>query len=131
MYDHSSSRISSTRLRKARFFKKAGTFIVVLLIAAFGMVYVWQRVQVIAIGYQIEALKKEKDELLRTNKALDIETATLTSPERIDAIARHDMGMTDALDTQLVVVKLVKKGPGAGAGAARRAEKPKAAPGKS
>ena len=131
MYDHSSSRISSTRLRKARFFKKAGTFIAVLLIAAFGMVYVWQRVQVIAIGYQIEALKKEKEDLQRTNKALEIETATLASPDRIDAIARNDMGMKDAQDTQLVVVKLVKKGAGREADGRSRALRVKPAPGRS
>src|SRR5512135_2486444 len=93
MHDHSSSHLSSLRLRKRRLFKKAGVYSVILLSAAFLLFYVWQRVQVISIGYQIEELKKEKDSLARTNRNLTIEAASLTSPDRVEAIANSAIGM--------------------------------------
>lgn len=110
MYEHSSNHLSSLRLKKRRLMKKAGTASLVLLLSAFGFVYVWQRVQVIKTGYEIEALKKEKEALLTTNKGLLIESATLTSPDRIETIASKDIGMRPPGDGQVVMVKRVERG---------------------
>lgn len=131
MHEHSSSHLSSLRLRKRRFFKKAGTYSVILLSAAFLLFYVWQRVQVVSTGYQIEALKKEKDSLARTNRNLTIEAASLTSPDRVEAIASSAIGMRTPMDTQIILVKRVNKGGKGVPDAARKAEGPKSGPGRS
>ena len=110
MTSHMTSHISGLRLRRARFVKKAGAFALIFMISALAMVYVWQRVQVIAMGYQVEDLKKERDELKRVNKGLQIETASLTSPDRIVAIASKDIGMKPATEDQVVLVKRVARG---------------------
>ena len=107
---HMTSHISGLRLRRARFVKRAGAFALILMITAMAMVYVWQRVQVIAMGYQVEDLKKERDELKRVNKGLQIETASLTSPGRIEEIASRSIGMKPASENQVVLVKRIAKG---------------------
>lgn len=131
MHDHSSSHLSSLRLRKQRFFKKAGVYSIILLSAAFLLFYVWQRVQVISIGYQIEALKKEKDSLSRTNRSLTIEAASLTAPDRVEAIASSEIGMKTPRDTQIILVKRVDRGGKAVPDAASKAEGPTSGPGRS
>ena len=131
MHDHSSSHLSSLRLRKRRLFKKAGTYSIILLSAVFLLFYVWQRVQVISVGYQIEALKKEKDSLSRTNRSLTIEAASLTSPDRVEAIASSEIGMRTPGDTQIILVKRVNRGGKAIPDAARKAEGPMSGPGRS
>ncbi len=131
MHDHSTSRLSTMRLKKLRLFKKAGSFALIFAVSAFALVYVWERVQVISIGYQIEALKKEKDALIKVNKGLQIEAASLTSPDRIETIAGKDIGMKPAASEQIILVKRVHKGAGKSAGDARRADRPAQAPGKS
>jgi cell division protein FtsL len=109
--------------------KKAGIIGLVLVLSAFGFVFVWQRVQVIKTGYEIEALKKERDALRTTNKSLLIETATLTSPERVEAIARKNIGMRQPQDEQLVMVKRVDRGNGpAPAGPQRQVKRPGSGP---
>ena len=131
MYEFSSSSISSLRLKKKRFMRRTGVFALILSVACFSLVYVWQRVQVISTGYKVEALKKERDELLRTNKSLQIEAATLTSPGRISEIARGSIGMKPAEYTQVVLVKKIKRGAGTAPDKNHQAEQAGSTPGRS
>ncbi len=133
MLEHSLSCLSSIRIKKARLARRLGVFAAVFAVAAFCMVYVWQRVQVIKVGYQIEALKKEKAGLLRENKDLQIESSTLASPARIESIADSDIGMHVPKTGQIVLVEKASRPVGAAgtpvSGAASAAAE-KAAPGK-
>jgi cell division protein FtsL len=131
MHDHSTSRLSTIRLRKLRLVKKAGSFFLIFVLSAFALVYVWERVQVISEGYEIEKLKKDKDALVKENKGLQIEAATLTSPDRIEAIAGKNIGMKQAGSEQLILVKRVGKGRGPTADRTRHADRPATSPGKS
>ncbi len=131
MHDHSSSHLSSLRLKKNRLFRKAGTYSVILLSAVFLLFYVWQRVQVISIGYEIESLKKEKESLARTNRSLTIEAASLTAPDRVEAIASSEIGMKAPKDTQIILVKRVNRGGKSVPDESRKAEGPAAGPGRS
>jgi cell division protein FtsL len=130
MHDHSLSHLSSVRLKKARLIKRLGVFSIVFLVVAFSMVYVWQRVQVIKVGYEIEALKKEKAELLRENNDLQIEQSTLTSPERIESIADTDIGMHVPVSGQIVMVKKIKRSTASASAGGREVNVKSAAPGK-
>lgn len=53
------------------------------------MVYAWQHFAAIEYGYQIEALKAQRDSYVELNRALRLEEASLRSPERIDILARR------------------------------------------
>jgi cell division protein FtsL len=56
------------------------------------MVYAWQHFSAIEYGYRIEAMKAQRDSLAELNRTLQLEDASLRSPERIDALARQ-MGL--------------------------------------
>lgn len=73
------------------------------------LLYVWQRVNVIEMGYRIEALEKERKELLQKNKALLIEAASLGSPRRIEEIAISQLGMVRPSPGQMVFIRETKR----------------------
>ena len=52
------------------------------------MVYTWQHLRSIEYGYQIEAQRTERDQLLEANRNLKLEHSLLRDPERIDVLAR-------------------------------------------
>ena len=53
------------------------------------MTYTWQHFKAIEYGYKVESLKAQRDSLLEVNRALRLEEASLSSPERIDKLARE------------------------------------------
>ena len=78
------------RARELRKLAIYGAAIVVPL-----LVYVWQRVEFLRISYQVEALKKDRGDLQEQNKRLVVERSFLLSPDRIERLARHDLGLVD------------------------------------
>ena len=79
-------------------------FIVLLIIAGL-LLYVGGKVKIVRLGYQIEALEKEKEDLERANRSLRIEASSLTSPARIEEIAIKRLGMIRPPEDAVVVVK--------------------------
>lgn len=75
------------------------------LVVAGLMVYVGGKVQIMRLGYQIEGLEKEKRDLERSNRALQIEASSLESPGRIEEIAIKRFGMVRPPKENIVVVK--------------------------
>jgi cell division protein FtsL len=53
------------------------------------MVYVWQHLSAIEIGYQIETQKQQVEQMREDNRQLRLTEAQLTDPGRIDQIARQ------------------------------------------
>lgn len=79
--------------------------IIVLLIIAGLILYVGGKVKIVQLGYQIEALEREKRELERANRALLIEASSLTSPARIEELAIKRLGMVRPAQDCIVFVK--------------------------
>ena len=67
--------------------------------------YSWIRSQIVNTGYESQKLFAEEESLLRTNQKLVLEKETLKSPERIDRIARNDLGMIPLHPYQVVLLK--------------------------
>lgn len=128
---YTSNYISGLRFKKLRLLRRAGAYTFGLVVCAFAVVYVWQSVNVIRLGYEVEDLKKEKARLVKMNDMLKIEVATLTSPDRIERIATARLGMKTPADSQVVLVKRMDKGPGAEPDSGRHVKKAGAAPGRS
>ena len=57
-----------------------------------GIFYVWQHIEVVKSGYCINKLKSERTRLVEENHILQLNVASLRSPQHIEAIAR-DMGL--------------------------------------
>src|SRR2546425_6930282 len=81
-------------------------YIVVTALAAiflFGLfAYGWQHYQWIQYGYRIEEAQKKKERLAETGRQLRFERASLRNPQRIDSIARKQLGMVVPAPGQLV-----------------------------
>jgi cell division protein FtsL len=79
--------------------------LIALLIITGLLLYVGGKVQIVRLGYQIEALEREKHELERANRSLLIEASSLSSPARIEEIAIKRLGMVRPPKENVVVVK--------------------------
>ena len=55
--------------------------------------FAWQHFQCVRYGYQIEQLKAEHVALEEQNHQFRLEQAALADPERIDTLARTQLGM--------------------------------------
>jgi cell division protein FtsL len=83
-------------------------YIIVTALAAmflFGLfAYGWQHYQWIQYGYRIQEAQKKKAELTEMHELLKSEHASLMSLQRIDGIARRDLGMVVPAPGQLVTL---------------------------
>src|ERR1700745_2967182 len=81
-------------------------YIIVTVLAAiflFGLfAYGWQHYQWIQYGYRIEEAQKKKAQLAEIERQLRLERAALSNPQRIDSIARKQLGMVVPAPGQLV-----------------------------
>jgi cell division protein FtsL len=64
--------------------------------------YAWQQYQWIQYGYRIEESHKQIETLVEVGRQFRVERATLTNPQRIDFIARTELGMKGPTEGQLV-----------------------------
>jgi cell division protein FtsL len=72
----------------------------ILLLGLFA--YAWQHYRWIQYGYRIEEAQKKKEQLAEVGRRLRLEKASLRNPQRIDALARRDLGMVVPAPGQLV-----------------------------
>ena len=64
--------------------------------------YAWQQYEWIQYGYHIEEAQQKIEQLSETGRRLSLERATLANPQRIDAIARQELGMAGPVAGQVV-----------------------------
>jgi len=79
-------------------------FVVILLVAALSLLFVWSRLQAINLEYDISRLetdiRSESEEL----KRLKLEAAHLGSHKRIERLARHELGLQLPAPGQIIRV---------------------------
>ena len=76
------------------------------------MLYAWQHFSALEYGYQIEALKSQRESRVELNRALQLEEASLRDPERIDVLAKR-MGLESPQAGQVVRLDAPAADPGA------------------
>lgn len=76
---------------------------VILMISFF--MFVWTRICVLNTGYSISEALKAQESYLQENRKLKIERASLTSPSRIEKVARARLGMVTPKNNQVVILK--------------------------
>lgn len=75
------------------------------------LLYVWERVDLVQLGYQIQQLKAQQTALQRVNDELKVKVSMLTSPERIAHVATKRLAMTQPQPGQVVLVSLEPDAP--------------------
>ena len=78
--------------------------VITLLICSL-IFFVWARLQITHLGYQISQANSTQQELLKLNKQLKLEVASLKSFSRIENIAKNQLGLTNPEPRQLVFIK--------------------------
>jgi cell division protein FtsL len=76
----------------------------VVLVFLFGLHVAWQSFQCVRDGYQIEEVKAQRAALLEWNSALRIQHASLADPQRIDTLARRQLGLASPGPQQVIRV---------------------------
>lgn len=67
--------------------------------------YVWSRVQVVQIGYDVSKIKGEAQELQKQVSMLEMDLARLKSPARLEEVAKKELNMQHPAAEQIVLVK--------------------------
>jgi cell division protein FtsL len=80
------------------------TFLLLFLIGG-SLFYVWSRIQVIQLGYEISNALKVERTLTEENKKLRLEIATLKSYPRIEKIAVEELRMIKPKPEQVIVIR--------------------------
>ncbi len=75
------------------------------------LLYVWQRVDLVRVGYDIQQLKARQTVLQRENHELRVKVSALTSPERIARLASTQLNMRQPQPGEVVLVSLNPKAP--------------------
>ena len=66
--------------------------------------FVWERVDVVRLGYSIERLKAQKTLLERERDQLQVKFTALTAPERIAKVATDKLGLFPPQQGQVFIV---------------------------
>lgn len=69
------------------------------------LVFVWERVDVVRVGYEIERLKRDKTALERQRDELRVKVSALSASDRIAKLATEKLGMSLPQQGQIVVVQ--------------------------
>jgi cell division protein FtsB len=66
--------------------------------------YVWQHIQVVRLGYQIERLRAAQATLVQERKTLKVELGQLRSMKRVEDVARRKLGMVNSGPEQIILL---------------------------
>jgi len=80
-------------------------FCIIVALIAGSLFYVWSRVLVINLGYDLSEAMEVHWKLAGENKKLQIEIATLKSLTRIERIAQEELEMEKPLPGQIILMK--------------------------
>ena len=69
------------------------------------LAYTWQRYECLDMRYQLQQTSQQQAKVLELNRELRVELATLRSPERIDLLARNQLGMTVPQPAQIISIE--------------------------
>jgi cell division protein FtsL len=101
-------RIDNSRLRRevdpARRRECFGLLVLCSFVFVFGLIFAWQHFQCVQYGYRIEQLKSQKATMEEWNHQLRLERASLADPQRIDRLARRELGLVPPSAQQVIRV---------------------------
>ena len=72
------------------------------------MAFVWSNVRLVGLAYEHQSLNREHRDLLRENHLLRVERESLRSLDRIQSLAKNQIGLKEPKSGQIVTVFLKK-----------------------
>ena len=81
-----------------------GIGIVLVLVLLFSA---WQHFELLRHGYRLEQMQRERAAEAEINRHLRLEMESLRSPQRIEKIAKEELGMVSPGDDKAVVIERV------------------------
>jgi cell division protein FtsL len=81
-----------------------GLLVLGTLAFSFIMLFAWQHFECVRYGYLIQQLKQEQAEKVEQNHALKVQFASLSDPQRIDTLARSELGLTPPQPSQIIQI---------------------------
>ncbi|MDH3998360.1 MAG: cell division protein FtsL [Desulfuromonadales bacterium] len=94
-------KINGFSLRRPSLAPVLASIALVLVVALF---FVWSRVQVTHFEYEISRLQSSQRDLGQEKARLSLEAASLSNPERIERVARKELGLRLPTKEQVVTV---------------------------
>ncbi len=76
----------------------------IALLLAVSLFFVWSRVQVTSLDYEISQLESTLRDLRQETSNLRLEAASLSSPERIERVARKELNLRLPSAEQVITV---------------------------
>ena len=76
----------------------------IALLLAVSLFYVWSRLQVTHLEYGISSLEGRLRNLQQETRGLQVEVASLSSPQRIEQVARERLGLHLPTPQQVITV---------------------------
>lgn len=98
-----SKREGRERPARSRRMMAFGALLALVLIGLV-LVHVWLRLQVVRLGYVLSTTSKLQTRLEQENRELKLELAKMTSPDRLEALARQRLGLVTPEKGQVVVL---------------------------
>lgn len=77
---------------------------VTLVLMAVALVYVWSHIRMTELEYVVAEEMSIKENLLEEQRKLNVEIATLKSPQRIEAIAKNKLQMSYPAREQVIIL---------------------------
>jgi cell division protein FtsL len=75
-----------------------------LCLVGVALLHVWLRLQVVHMGYALSTTSKLQNQLEQESRELKVELATLTSPDRLETMARKRLGLAPPEKGQVIVL---------------------------
>lgn len=94
-------KINGFSLQKPRLLPVLGFIGLLSLVSVF---FVWSRVQVTSLEYEISRIEENLRQSRQEMAQLTLEAATLSSAERIERVARNELGLRLPIPEQVITV---------------------------
>jgi cell division protein FtsL len=80
-------------------------FLFLVLVFLISIFFVWSRTELVRLEYDISRMEKQLRDLKQDERCMQLEAASLRSPQRVEEVARNDLGMIRAKTEQIIIVK--------------------------
>ncbi len=95
---------TKTAIATRRYLRQALSLLAVGMLVA--LLFVWARIQVIQLGYEVSRVRKDVTELADQRDTLQAEIAELRTPERLTKVASERFDMRLPMGDEVVVLRM-------------------------
>jgi cell division protein FtsL len=96
-------RVSALESAKGRQWLPA--YIAAIIFVVFALAFVWINHEAVQVGYEISELHAEQAALIEQGREYQVELANLISLDRLERLAKEDLGMISPAPSQVQVIE--------------------------